>query len=76
MVPAFTYCTERAASTAVCPMRRRSFSPTTVDGASSMIFWWRRWMEHSRSPRCTTLPLASAMIWISMWRGASTYFST
>ena len=24
------------------------------DGASSMIFWWRRWIEHSRSNRWTT----------------------
>ena len=23
---------------------------TSGDGASSMIFWWRRWIEHSRSP--------------------------
>ena len=22
------------------------------DGASSISFWWRRWIEHSRSPRC------------------------
>ena len=71
-MPAFTYCTARAASTAVRPMRWRSFSPTVGDGASSMIFWWRRWIEHSRSPRWTVLPLASAITWISMWRGAST----
>ena len=24
---------------------------TPGDGASSMSFWWRRWTEHSRSPR-------------------------
>ena len=75
MVPAFTYWTAAAASTAVRPIRRRSFSVMTGEGASSMIFWWRRWIEHSRSPRCTTLPLVSAMTWISMCRGASTYFS-
>ncbi len=40
-----------------------------------MSFWCRRWIEHSRSPRCTTLPLLSAITWISMWRGPSTYFS-
>ena len=51
------------------------FSVITADGASSSSFWWRLWIEHSRSPRCTMLPLASAMIWISTWRGASTYFS-
>jgi len=31
-VPALTYCTAAAASTAVRPMRRRSFSVTTTDG--------------------------------------------
>ena len=41
-----------------------------------MSFWWRRWMEQSRSPRCTAWPLPSASTWISMWRGASMYFST
>ena len=25
-------------------------------GASSTIFWWRRWMLHSRSNRATTSP--------------------
>ena len=74
-MPAFTYWTAAAASTAVRPIRRRSFSVTTTDGASSMSFWCRRWIEHSRSPRCTTLPLLSAITWISMWRGPSTYFS-
>jgi len=54
------------------PMRRRSLSVTKGEGASSTSFWWRRWIEHSRSPRCTMLPLVSPMIWISMWRGAST----
>ena len=40
-------------------------------GASSTTFWCRRWIEHSRSPRCTTFPCASAKTWISTWRGAS-----
>ncbi len=75
MVPALTYWTAAAASTAVRPMRRRSFSLTTLEGASSMSFWWRRWIEHSRSPRWTTLPLLSAITWISMWRGPWMYFS-
>ena len=26
------------------------------DGDSSISFWWRRCVEHSRSPRCTTCP--------------------
>ena len=30
------------------------------EGASSSSFWLRRWMEQSRSPRCTTLPNLSA----------------
>ncbi len=25
-----------------------------------MIFWWRRWIEHSRSPRCTSVAVAVA----------------
>ena len=33
-----------------------------------MTFWWRRWMEHSRSNRCTVLPCWSARTWISTWR--------
>ena len=24
---------------------------SAADGASSITFWWRRWIEHSRSPR-------------------------
>ena len=33
---------------------------TNGDGASSMIFWWRRWIEHSRSPTAHTVPWVSA----------------
>ena len=33
-----------------------------TEGDSSMIFWWRRWMLHSRSPRLTTEPNESARI--------------
>ncbi len=29
---------------------------TAGEGASSSSFWCRRWMEHSRSPRISTLP--------------------
>ncbi len=45
-------------------------------GASSITFWWRRCSEQSRSNRCTALPWLSPNTWISMWRGAVTYFST
>ena len=40
-----------------------------------MIFWCRRWMLHSRSPRWTTLPWVSASTWISMCLGRVTYRS-
>jgi hypothetical protein len=43
-------------------------------GASSMIFWWRRCIEQSRSPSQTALR-CSASTWISMWRGFSRNFS-
>jgi len=36
------------------------------EGDSSRIFWCRRWIEHSRSPRWTRLPWPSPRIWISM----------
>ena len=32
-------------------MARRVVSSSSGDGASSMTFWLRRWIEHSRSPR-------------------------
>jgi hypothetical protein len=44
-------------------------------GASSMIFWWRRCMEQSRSPSQTAFLCVSARIWISTWRGFSRNFS-
>jgi hypothetical protein len=40
-----------------------------------MIFWWRRWIEHSRSPNVTTLPCESAKICTSTWRAPATYRS-
>ena len=42
------------------------------DGASSSTFWWRRWIEQSRSPRWTPFPCASKRTWISTWRPPST----
>ena len=49
-------------------MLARVASVITGLGDSSTSFWWRRWVEQSRSPRATTLPCMSPMIWISMWR--------
>jgi hypothetical protein len=40
-----------------------------------MTFWCRRWMLHSRSPRCMTFPWESASTWISMCLGRSMYRS-
>jgi hypothetical protein len=74
-VPAPTYEQARATRTAASPIDARKFGSSIGDGASSMTFWWRRWMEHSRSPRCRWLPCASEKICISMWRGLSTAFS-
>ena len=51
-------------------MRRRRSSETTGLGVSSTSFWWRRCTEQSRSPSQTHEPWASAMIWISTWRGS------
>ena len=38
------------------------------DGDSSISFWWRRWIEHSRSPSVSTPPWPSASTWISTCR--------
>ncbi len=35
-------------------------------GDSSMSFWWRRWTEQSRSPRCTRMPFLSPSTCTSM----------
>ena len=51
------------------PWRRGSPRRAAGEGASSMTFWLRRWIEHSRSNRWTTLPCLSPSTWISMWRG-------
>ena len=70
-VPAPVYDTAFAASTAIAPMRARSSGETAGDGVSSTIFWWRRWMLQSRSPRWMTFPWVSASTCTSMWRGSS-----
>ena len=44
-------------------------------GASSRIFWWRRWTEQSRSPRWTPWPYRSTATWTSTWRFSSSHFS-
>ncbi len=52
----------------------RSSGVRTGLGLSSRSFWWRRWIEHSRSPtRSRVSP--SPRTWISMWRGRVTNFS-
>ena len=61
------------------PRSSRSRSPamrsTSGDGASSMTFWCRRWIEHSRSPIAQTVPCASASTCTSMCRPAARYGS-
>jgi hypothetical protein len=61
---------------AVSPIFSRSLSSTATEGLSSTSFWWRRWTEHSRSPRWIMPPRRSPKTWISTWRGLSMYFST
>ena len=48
---------------------------STLEGDASTSFWRRRWMEQSRSPRWTTWPWVSAIIWNSICRGLTTSFS-
>ncbi|MCY1454043.1 hypothetical protein D9M71_710750 [compost metagenome] len=40
-----------------------------------MSFWLRRWIEQSRSNRCTVLPKLSARICASMCLGLTMHFS-
>src|SRR3981189_1645292 len=56
-------------------MAARVAGSSSGDGASSMTFWLRRWIEHSRSPRWITWPCLSPNTWISMWRGSTMNFS-
>src|SRR5579871_5448133 len=48
-------------------MLRRNSAPSPGAGASSMTFWWRRWIEQSRSNRSIAWPCRSAKTWISTW---------
>ena len=41
---------------------------TSTDGDSSTTFWLRRWVEQSRSPRCTPWPWRSKSTWTSTCR--------
>ena len=59
-MPALVYCTAWAASTTSAPILRRTLSVSAGDGDSSMSFWCRRWIEHSRSPRCTIVAVVVA----------------
>ena len=49
--------------------RRAASGSRPGAGASSTIFWCRRWIEQSRSNRCTMLPWLSPKTWTSMCRG-------
>src|SRR6185312_11599480 len=62
----------RAAATAASPMRFLIASSRKGDGVSSSTFWWRRWIEHSRSKRWTWCPWVSPNTWNSMWWGPCT----
>jgi hypothetical protein len=64
-----------AALTAASPIFARSDAVSAGEGDSSTSFWWRRWIEHSRSPKWMVFPCPSAMIWNSTWRGFSISFS-
>lgn len=50
-VPAPRYPTALAAFLASSYKRSRNSCGRPGAGASSMIFWWRRWTEQSRSKR-------------------------
>ena len=65
-MPAFTYPDDLARAMAEAPSVSRASAGKSGAGASSMSFWWRRWIVQSRSPRNTTLPWVSAMSWASM----------
>ncbi len=53
-------------------MRSRRAESTAGEPASSSTFWWRRWIEQSRSPRWTPSPWRSNRTWISTCRAPST----
>ena len=61
---------------AAAPIRSRTGGLSAAHGLSSIIFWWRRCAEHSRSNRWTVWPCVSANTWISTCRGRSISRST
>ena len=58
------------------PSRAAAPGVTATLGASSIIFWWRRCTEHSRSLSESIVPCWSPSTWISTCRGPTMYFST
>ena len=51
MLPALSYPTAPASATACSPIFARVVASSSGLGDSSITFWLRRWIEHSRSPR-------------------------
>jgi hypothetical protein len=73
-VPADSYFSSRAISKAQFDISWRIEDDNHMDGDSSTIFWWRRWIEHSRSKRLTKVS-PSPKTCISMCLPLSMYFS-
>src|SRR5206468_1796770 len=69
MVPALTYPTALPPATAASVSRALTVAGRLGAGLSSMSFWWRRWIEHSRSCRCTSWPCATPNTCTSTWAG-------
>mmetsp|Transcript_7067 Transcript_7067/g.17020 ORF Transcript_7067/g.17020 Transcript_7067/m.17020 type:complete len:200 (+) Transcript_7067:450-1049(+) len=67
-VPTPTYPTAFASDAAASSMRANVSGSATTGGPSSMIFWWRRWMEQSRPLSVQTCPCWSARTCTSRWR--------
>src|SRR6266545_1178101 len=57
-------------------LERPDVAISDAHGGSSIIFWLRRWIEHSRSPRQIPLPYSSTAICASTWRTPSRQRST
>ena len=68
--------TARQARSAAASIASRSSGVSADEGVSSISFWWRRWIEHSRSPSVSTVPWPSQRTWISTWRAGTSTFST
>ena len=50
----------RTARSAAASISSRASGVSAGDGDSSISFWWRRWIEHSRSPSVSTPPVRVA----------------